>query len=82
MYTLGSALFRISPAQNTADNIECELLTIALQTSLAYRVLSYTRGNANETTLITLNDYVIFITQNLEKALHRLRSELGFNILG
>jgi Heterokaryon incompatibility protein (HET) len=51
------------------------LVTLPLPRAPPYRVLSYYRGNPNNTTSIIVNGIKIQVTASLEAALRRLRSE-------
>ncbi|KAL9110470.1 MAG: hypothetical protein Q9227_005014 [Pyrenula ochraceoflavens] len=69
-------LLKLEPAQHESDDIYCKLATAAFDRGkrLEYEALSYVWGDTADPRRISVNGKPIFVTQNLDLALRRLRN--------
>jgi hypothetical protein len=67
-------LIKLHPDPDPHYDIQCEVFVVSLGTRPVYKALSYTWGDPGDTVPISLNGQRYAVTQNLKKALQRLRT--------
>lgn len=67
-------LLRLMPGRHVAAGLECELLHTKIEDCPPYEALSYTWGDASQTSIISLSGCPFSATANLDVALRYLRS--------